>query len=65
MLIIVRPANTFRTTHAHVCIQYSHNVLIILQLITVNSEAFAVKAKDADGDTILYVLDHMSVSSAI
>ncbi|XP_063074196.1 cadherin-related family member 5 [Engraulis encrasicolus] len=34
--------------------------LYMSELITVNSEAFAVKAKDADGDTILYVLDHMS-----
>lgn len=31
------------------------------KLTAINSEAFAVKAKDADGDTILYILDLMSV----
>ncbi|XP_031439279.1 cadherin-related family member 5 isoform X3 [Clupea harengus] len=34
--------------------------LYISELTAINSEAFAVKAKDADGDTILYILDLMS-----
>ncbi|KAG5267210.1 hypothetical protein AALO_G00219210 [Alosa alosa] len=34
--------------------------LYITELTAVNSEAFAVKAKDADGDTILYILDRTS-----
>lgn len=34
--------------------------LNISELMAVNSEAFAVSAGDADGDTILYILDDMS-----
>lgn len=37
--------------------------LYFSKLTAVNSEVFAVKAKDADGDTILYILDDTSVGN--
>lgn len=37
------------------------NFVLCVQLMTVNSVVFTVKAVDADGDMITYTIDHSSV----
>lgn len=41
-----------------------HESWLCLQLLTVNSMVFTVKARDGDGDTITYMTDKSTVSDA-